>query len=146
MVKITGAKEHAARLRGLTTPEAKRQIGAALKRGGDLLAVEAQISITTGAVSGKGHTPSAAGTPPNNDTGVLADSIAALQFVERKGDIVVRVVADAPYAAAQEFGNSKLPERPYMRPAAAKMRDQIKREVGAALNHIAQGGSVVRGK
>lgn len=158
MPKITGARSFQDKLKRLSGPAKERQIGAALFALGNAVEVEAQISITTGSVSGAGHKASAPGTPPNNDTGVLANNIETVQVDVMK----VEVSSNAPYAAIQEFGGTinhpggtpyfmrdglavfvsksgygayhtlpvtephqiTLPERPYMRPAVAKVRKQ----------------------
>lgn len=82
---------------------------------GNRIQVAAQTSITDGAVSGKNHVPSLPGQPPNQDTGVLANNIETLLV----GPLHVEVQSKAPYAVFQEFGTSKMAERPYMRPALA---------------------------
>lgn len=112
------------------------EVGSALFAAGNMIQVEAQISLTTGAVSGKNHKPSAPGTPPNQDTGVLGDSIETNMV----GPMHVRITADAVYAAAQEFGNSRLPARPYMAPAANKMRPEanalVRKAVKRAVDRV----------
>jgi HK97 gp10 family phage protein len=138
MPKITGAKAFSARLKRLTSPEAKRQIEAALFAGGEEIQVEAQISITNGAVSGKNHVPSKPGEPPNQDTGELAGNIETNVV----GPLHVQVSSNAPYAVPLEFGTSKLAERPYMRPATAKKRKEVVALVRAAVGKIARGGTV----
>jgi phage gpG-like protein len=116
----------------------RREIGAALFAGGERIAVAAQISITEGAVSGKAHVPSAPGSPPNNDSGILAGNIETVQV-----DIGhVEVSSNAPYAAAQEFGNSRLPARPYMAPAAAAERKNVTELVRRAIDHVNKGGKL----
>lgn len=135
MARIIGAKAHSARLRALRGPDMVRKVGAALFAGGNRVQVAAQLSITRGAVSGKGHVPSAPGEPPNNDTGVLANNIETVQV----GPLKVEVSSNAPYAAAQEFGNSRLPERPYMRPAAAAERANVVQLVRRAVNQAVAG-------
>jgi len=138
MVKITGGKAHVARLRGMAGGGMRREIGKALFAGGERIAVAAQISITEGAVSGKAHVPSAPGSPPNNDTGRLAGNIETVQV-----DIGhVEVSSNAPYAAAQEFGNSRLPARPYMAPAAAAERKNVTELVRRAIDHVNKGGKL----
>lgn len=132
MARVIGAKNRADRLRRMTGEPLVRRVGAALFAGGSLIEVEAAHSITEGAVSGKGHIPSAAGTPPNADTHVLDRSIQTVQV----GPLKVEVFADAPYAVDQEFGNSKLPERPYMRPAVAKKRDEVTALVRGAVSSV----------
>jgi HK97 gp10 family phage protein len=133
--RITGTKEHTRRLARMTGTGAERFIGQALFVAGETIQVEAQISITTGAVSGKSHTPSAPGTPPNADTHRLADNIETVQ----PAPLRVEVSSNAPYSAAQEFGTSKLPERPFMRPAVAKKRKEVTELIAKAINHVSKG-------
>ena len=94
----------------------------------DVVAKHAQISITEGSVSGKNHAASQPGRPPNNDTGVLANNIET----ERLAKLHVRVTSNAPYAAALEFGTSRMGERPYMRPAAHDTREEVFRLINEA--------------
>lgn len=132
MARIRGAKEHAARLRRLSSPEAVQQIGAALFAAGSQIETDAAISITNGSISGKRHVPSAPGQPPNADTHVLDRSIET----NLVAPFHVQVTANAPYAAALEFGTSKMAERPYMRPAAAKNRKAVAQLVRDAVARI----------
>lgn len=137
---------------------------------------DAQVSITTGAVGGKNHQPSAPGTPPNDMTGGLANSIE----VERVEALRARVVVHSPYGAIQELGGTinhpggtpyfmkdgkpvfvskqgagafhglpvtkphliTLPERPYMRPAAAKNREPGRKLMRAAVDRVLKGGKL----
>lgn len=135
MVRITGAKEHAARVKRIAGPEMVREIGAALFASGDAIKVDAQISITNGAVSGKGHTVSKPGQPPNNDTGQLANNIENVQVESLK----VEVSSNAPYAAALEYGTSKMAARPYMAPAVAKNRKEISNNIAIAVKRAVGG-------
>lgn len=105
------------------------EVGKALFVAGQEVQIEAQLSITRGAVSGKGHVPSKPGDPPMNDTGVLANGIET----NMTGPLAVEVSSNAPYAAALEFGTSKMLPRPYMRPAARKKRQDIGKLVAAAV-------------
>jgi len=101
MAKIKGKK--AAQINIRSIPEkAVRQVGAALFAAGDIIKTDAQVSITTGAVSGKSHKPSAPGQPPNEDTGTLRRSI----IVTQPAPLRVRISANAPYAAIHEFGGT----------------------------------------
>ena len=134
MVKITGDQRHLTRLKGKFSPRKLAIINAKLFEAGQEVQISAQISITTGAVSGANHKPSAPGEPPNNDTGVLANSIE----VNPAGPGKVEVSANAPYAAAQEFGNSRLPARPYMRPALQAKRVRISELIKEAID-VAEG-------
>lgn len=102
MARVTGATAAAARLRRIRGPEAKRLIGATLFSLAQDVQVEAQLSITKGAVSGKNHVPSTPGTAPNQDTGVLSNNIEAVQISEFRSE----ASSNAPYAAIHEFGGT----------------------------------------
>jgi hypothetical protein len=117
---MRGSKAHLARLRTLTR-DTERFVGQALFVGGNRIQVEAQLSITNGAVSGKNHVPSAPGEPPNQDTGVLANNIETVQT----GPLSVEVSSNAPYSAPLEFGSSRIAERPFIRPARDKKRPEV---------------------
>lgn len=138
MVKITGAKEHSAHLRHIAGPEMVRQVGAALFVGGQRVQVEAQVSITRGAVSGKGHVPSAPGEPPNADTHFLANNIETVQVAALK----VEVSSNAPYSAALERGTSKMQARPFMKPALNKKQAEVQDLIKRAVAKVARGGKV----
>lgn len=128
MVKILGALRHAQRLRRL--PAATRaEVGKAIFVGAGLIETEARTSIIRGGVQGKGHIPSAPGEPPNRDTGQLDQSVQA----KKTGELTAETSASAPYAAALEFGTSKMEERPFMRPATQKNRAKIERLARAAV-------------
>lgn len=135
MAKITGAQKHKATLRRIRGPAAKREFGKAIHAAANMLAVEAAISITTGAVGGKNHVPSAPGEPPNADTGFLDRSINA----EKTGDLTAIAAANASYAAPLEFGTSKMEARPFMAPAAEKIRPKAKKLVEAARKRVLAG-------
>lgn len=118
---IIGVKAHVARLKKLRGPEMTRDVGKALFAAGEMIAVEAQISITAGAVSGKKHIASAPGEPPNQDTGHLAGNIEARHT---QSDLVVEVASEAEYSAPLEFGTSRMAPRPFMQPARdAKLKE-----------------------
>lgn len=84
------------------TAEMKRQLGAAVYAVAGDVQADAQISLSTGAVSGKTHVPSPPGSPPNSVTGALANSIE----VERVDELTARVVVHSPYGAIQELGGT----------------------------------------
>lgn len=84
------------------TPEIEQALRPVIEAVAELVQRDAQVSITTGSVSDKNHAPSAPGTPPNGDSGFLADSIT----VEKVNALRCRVVANAPYAAIQELGGA----------------------------------------
>jgi len=133
VVKITGAREHAARLRRLSDPNIVREIGAALLTAGEMIEKDAEISITTGAVSGKNHVPSKPGDAPMSDTHVLDGNIEAVLTAP----LQVEVTSNAPYAVALEFGTSRMLARPYMRPAVQRQRSAAAKLVREVVNkHI----------
>lgn len=134
MVKITGDKAHVKRLQRMRSPAMVRGVTQALFAGAQDIVVDASISITTGAVSGKGHVPSAPGEPPNADTHVLSNSGEAAAT----GPLKAEASFNAPYAAAQELGSASrnLPERPYLRPAAARKRREVQRRVSRAVDKV----------
>lgn len=128
---LKGAKRHIARLRALSGPIVEREVSKALFAGGERIQVEAQILITTGAVSGKGHVPSRPGEPPNQDTGVLAGNIETTL----KRPLVVEVSSNAPYAGIEfDFGN--VAARPYMRPARDRKQGEVVALVNEAMNRV----------
>jgi HK97 gp10 family phage protein len=132
MVRVVGAKSHAARLRRMSGDEMVREVGKALFVAGNMIEIEAEISITTGSVSGKGHIPSAPGSPPNRDTGVLDGNIETVQVQPLR----VEVSSNARYSAALEFGTSKMAARPFMRPAAQRKKDEATALVRAAVQKV----------
>jgi HK97 gp10 family phage protein len=105
------------------------EVTKALFAGGEMIAVEAQISITAGAVSGKFHVPSKPGEPPNNDTGVLAGNIETNKIRL----LQVEVSSNAPYSKDLEFGTSRIAARPFMAPAANAKRPAVKKLVDKAV-------------
>jgi HK97 gp10 family phage protein len=131
MVRITGRVEVGARLSGAAGEKVIREVGQALFAGGQIIEAEAKISITEGAVSGKGHVPSLPGQPPKNDTGTLVSHIETTQTAP----LVVEVSSNAAYAVPLEVGTSKMAERPYMGPAAKRKRKEVVDLVGQAVSH-----------
>lgn len=127
---MKGIRAHQRRLQALRSPETIRMIGAALFTAGEMIQTEAQLSITRGAVSGKGHVPSRPGEAPNQDTGILGGNIETT----RTGPLAVQVSSNAPYSAPLEFGTSKMAARPFMVPARDKMRPEAQRLVQQAMN------------
>ena len=126
---LRGLKAHMARLQAL--PDlAARNVGKALFAAGQLIENEAGLSITRGAVSGKGHVASAPGESPNADTHRLDRSIET----SRVSPLEVKVTANSGYASALEFGTSKVAARPFMRPARDKKKDEARDLVAKGLN------------
>ncbi|MES2783600.1 MAG: HK97-gp10 family putative phage morphogenesis protein [Pseudomonadota bacterium] len=126
---IRGLKAHSARLKAL--PDlAVRNVGKALFAAGQLIENEAGLSITRGAVSGKGHVASTPGEAPNADTHRLDRSIETT----RVSPLKVKVRANSGYASALEFGTSKVAARPFMRPARDKKKEEARDLVAKGLN------------
>lgn len=67
--------------------------------------------------------PSPPGEPPGIVTGFLRASIYQYKPEEEQRAIV----AAAEYAGDLEFGTRKMPARPFMRPAAARLAEEIPR-------------------
>lgn len=128
---LKGARAHIARLKALASPAAEKEIGRALFAGGELIQVEAQTSITRGAVSGKGHVASKPGEPPNADTHDLSDKIETTQ----PATLRVIVSSNSDHAGI-EFGNSRVAARPHMRPARDKKKAEVKALVEQALGRV----------
>lgn len=134
MTTIRGAEEHKKRLRKLRGPAMIRPVTRAVFASAQDLAVDAALSITQGAVSGKNHVPSTPGEPPNADTHVLDRNIEAVST----GPLKAETSSNAPYALAQEYGDESrnLAERPYMRPAAARQRPRAAQRIVDAVNEV----------
>lgn len=129
-----GMKAHIARLRKLAGPTVSKEVSRALFAAGEMIAVEAQISITSGSVSGKNHVPSRPGEPPNQDTGGLGNNI---EVVQRKPDLV-EVSSNAEYSAPLEFGTSRMAARPFMAPARDKKRREVEELIKRAVRRAVQ--------
>lgn len=119
---MKGKDAHIKRLRAM-----RAGISDAAKRvlyvGADMIRAEAFQSISAGAVSGKGHVPSAPGEPPNRDTGELQSKITTTM----PEPLVAIVASEADHAVPLEFGTSRMAARPYMRPARDKTEPKIQR-------------------
>lgn len=104
MAKIYGAGKVTARLQN-ASQKSVTLVGQALFVAGNMVESEAKHLLTLGSAGGHSggkhqHTPSAPGTPPNNDSGVLASHIETTQ----PGPLHVQVSSNAPYAVIQELG------------------------------------------
>lgn len=125
---MRGHKAHLARLRKLAGSGPERLVSKALFSGAEENAVEAQISITTGAISGKGHIASKPGEAPNADTHDLADKIIATQ----PKPLTARVESNSDHAMI-EFDWGNVAARPYLRPARDKLIPEVVAKVERAL-------------
>jgi hypothetical protein len=135
MARISGVEAHLGRISRLTSKQTQKAILAGLFVGGNLVQTEAQLSITRGSVSGANHVPSAPGEPPNNNWGGLAKGI----ITYKTGPLTVDVASTAEYALAMEYGmpdGRKPTERPYMRPAAKKMKPEVVATIKDIINKV----------
>lgn len=108
----------------------RREVEKVLREAGERVQTRAQVSITAGSVSGARHRPSAPGSPPNNDSGDLANGIETVTIAP----LHVRVQATADHSAALEFGTSRMAARPFLRPARDAEARPTKRDVAKAVN------------
>lgn len=133
MARVTGGDKHRARLRKMRerTPQA---VLAALYVAGQKIEIDAEISITSGSISGDGHVPSRPGEPPNADTRQLDTSIDT--HIVAQNPPTVHIISNAPYSAALEFGTTKMAARPFMKPATDKNHDAVVSAVVRAVRDI----------
>lgn len=133
---LPGTQKHLDRLRRMQ--RGSRQIAAALYRAGQEIELDAEQSITSGSVSGKGHVVSAPGQPPNADTRDLDSKIDTVLVSQNPP--TVRISAYSGHAVPLEFGTSKMEARPYLRPAVARNKDEVTRLVGQAVSTVIRRG------
>ena len=74
------------------------------------------------------HTASAAGNPPNTDTGYLANNIHMVMGADGMG---ASVESRADYSGFLEFGTSKMKARPYLQPALEENKPKVLRRIKA---------------
>ena len=77
----------------------------------------------------KPHRASAPGEPPASDTGTLVNSIQ----VRHVRDLESWVIVGAEYAHELEFGRARVAARPFVRPAARKIREPFERACKLAM-------------
>ena len=134
---MKGRDAHRQRLKKLSGPAVVKAANKVLYVGSDMIRTEAFRSISAGSVSGKGHVPSSPGEPPNRDTGVLQAHLRA----ELVSPLEAQVASEAPYAAALEFGTSKMEARPYLRPARDKKAPEIQRLFETEIDKLVKGSA-----
>lgn len=131
-IKIVGANVHRNRLRRMRAKYMENELVREMYAEGEEIRKEIQDSIRQGSVSGPGHVPSAPGQPPNADTHNLDLSID-VRVPRASGRTSLVVIAQAEYAAALEFGTSRILERPFMRPVMERRRGTLVRAAVRAL-------------
>lgn len=133
---VVGMDKHIRRLREISDTVESGSVQLLLESG-ELVRQTAMGYIRDGTIRGPGHVPSLPGNPPKGDTGNLELNIV----VElRRSDKTVNVISRAIYAAALEFGTSKIAPRPYLRPALQEHRNRL--VTGMAM--LASGRGAVR--
>lgn len=122
-MSVSGDKAHIDRLRRMRSPKFVNRVGQAVFVGAVEIQAEARLLISTGAVSGANHIPSAPGEPPNFDSGHLSGNIEAV----RTGPMKAQVESRAEYAIPLEIGSADgtLEARPYMGPATRNKRKRV---------------------
>lgn len=128
---MRGAKKHIDRLKRLTR-DVEEVAGAVVYEGADMIRAEAFRSVSAGSISGKGHVASKPGEAPNRDTGGLQ----AHMKVKKTGRVKAEFRSEAEYAAALEFGTSKMAARPHVRPARDKMAPKIRDRMVEQMNTL----------
>ena len=104
----------------------RQQADNIISRAGLLVMNEAKRSIQLSLGGGRtygNHTASAAGQPPNTDTGFLVSNI----FLDKDNDgMGADVESRADYSVYLEFGTKDMQPRPFMQPALESQRAKIK--------------------
>lgn len=131
MVKISGAQRFTDRLQRMASNSTTSAADKALYVAGTLIEIEAENSITAGSISGPNHVPSNPYEPPNADTRALDGSIHTV--VVGRGRVNVEAGEGIDYAAALEFGTSKMLPRPYLGPASKKKSPEAVRLIAEAM-------------
>ncbi|PXW75978.1 HK97 gp10 family phage protein [Blastomonas natatoria] len=132
---MKGRRKHTDRLKKLSSKRVIQIAGAIAYEGADMIRAEAFRLVSAGSVSGKGHVPSRPGEPPNRDTGVLQANMESVQT----GALTAEFRSKAEYARALEFGNSKMAQRPYVRPARDKKLPEIRKRYVEQMNKLVKG-------
>ena len=114
MAEVGGVRAHVARLRRIAGPALREAAGEAAMSAAR--AIEAEARTLAG-------------------DGSLAVGIVS----ERTGPLSAEVLSTAPHAAVVEYGTSRRPERPYLRPAAAKGREAARADVASVVRSVVRG-------
>ena len=71
------------------------------------------------------HRASSPGKPPKSDTGALSKSVSS----QKTGTGASEVRIKSPYAAALEYGTSKMRPRPFVAPAVKELKKQVDKKL-----------------
>ena len=135
-MRIRGDKRHRRRLKKMRGLELVNELGKQVFIAADAVRGEAQFLIAEGSIQGAGHVPSKPYEAPNLEFGVLTAGITA----RRTAPLKAIAESAAPYAVHLEVGTSKMIERPYMKPAAGKVRGEYLINIRAGVNRIMRKG------
>lgn len=136
-VTMKGREKHKQRLKKMSGPDLIKAAGRVLYEGADLIRSEAFVSISRASGSMGRHIPSKPGDPPHRDTGHLQGEIK----FELVNQLEAQVTSEAEYAAALEFGTSRMAARPYMRPARDKKAPEIQRLFETEIDKLVKGSA-----
>ena len=108
-------------------------------------AVIAGLNRVSAAVGGRAIMPAlrAAALIPQNAAKELVPRVTStlMRSIHQEdvpGQVAVAVGTDVPYAPHVEFGTSRMPARPYLRPALAENKGAMVKEFGEALADIVE--------
>ena len=96
--------------------------------GAEVIAAEARALIDDGGIPSPNHIASQPGQPPNRDTGNLSSHTNAEKLPEiGQAAVISDALSDDgySYSLGLEFGNSRIFERPFLRPATANKRQHV---------------------
>jgi hypothetical protein len=123
-----------------------RGIGPAMDRwaneSAEIIAKEARDLVDEGGIPSPNHIPSRPGQPPNTDSGRLAENTVAVDLPEQgHAAAISHALSDDgySYSLGLEFGNTRVAERPFMRPATANKRKSILDNARKAVDGVVKG-------
>lgn len=104
----------------------------------EIIAQEARSLVDEGGIPSPNHIPSDPGQSPNTDSGKMVAHINAEDLPETgQAAVISDAMSDSWYSYALiEFGNSRVAERPYMRPATSNKRKVVLANARTAVNKV----------
>lgn len=120
---MKGKDGHLRRLKRMSGAEVIKAANRVVYVGADMIRGKAYQQISRGSVSGRNHVPAPPGAYPNRDTGHLQANIETAN----PEPLLATVTSSAEYAAALEFGTSRMAARPYMKPARDSEEPRIRK-------------------
>lgn len=108
----------------------------------EVIAKEARDLVDEGGIPSPNHVPSKPGQPPNTDTGNLAANTVAVDLPDLGNAAAISHALSYDgysYSLGLEFGNSRVAERPFMRPATSNKRKAILDAARKAVDEVVKG-------